>query len=82
MEEDLDGDGFLFDDNTDLEGEIERRLRIAFPNFRDPDDDGDGVLTRDEISDENGNIIFPYPDTDNDGTPDYLDSNILREPGN
>ncbi|BFP42671.1 FKBP-type peptidyl-prolyl cis-trans isomerase [Flavobacteriaceae bacterium GF1] len=82
MEEDLDEDGFLFDDNTDLESEIERGLQVAFANFQDPDDDGDGVLTRDEISDENGNIIFPYPDTNNDGTPDYLDLNILREPGN
>ena len=82
IEEDLDGDGFLLDDNTDNESERERGLRFSFPNFLDPDDDGDDVLTRDEISDENGNIIFPYPDTDNDGTPDYLDPNVLREPGN
>jgi len=49
------------------------------PNFLDVDDDGDGVLTRDEISDESGNIILPYPDSDGDGTPDYLDPDIPGE---
>jgi len=43
------------------------------PNYLDADDDGDGIPTRDEISDENGNIIIPYPDADGDGVPDYLD---------
>ncbi|WP_350287576.1 hypothetical protein [uncultured Croceitalea sp.] len=62
--EDVDGDGLLPSDDTDGD-------RTA--NYQDPDDDGDGTLTRDEISDEEGNIIFPYPDTDGDGTPDYLD---------
>ncbi|UII76418.1 hypothetical protein LV716_01125 [Flagellimonas sp. HMM57] len=74
--EDLDGDGNLFNDNTDLQSEIDARLQTAFPNFRDADDDGDGKLTRDEISDEEGNIIIPYPDSNNDGIPDYLDPNV------
>jgi hypothetical protein len=38
----------------------------------DSDDDGDGTLTKDELDrDENG----VYDDTDEDGTPDYLDPN-------
>lgn len=69
--EDLNGDGNLANDNTDAD--LERTLRTAlFPNHVDPDDDGDGILTRDEIIiDAEGNITFP--DDDNDGTPNYLD---------
>lgn len=70
IQEDVNGNGYLLDDNTDLESE---RFTGPLPNFRDFDDDGDGVSTRDEISDENGNIISPYPDADGDGLPDYLD---------
>lgn len=71
--EDVNGNGFLLDDDTDNDG---------VPNFMDPDDDGDGKLTRDEIevNDANGDgIITPdeltFPDYNNDGTPDYLDPN-------
>lgn len=64
IEEDLNGNGFMFDDDTDEDG---------LPNFRDIDDDGDGVTTRREITDDNGVIILPYPDADNDGVPDFLD---------
>ncbi|MFD2101792.1 FKBP-type peptidyl-prolyl cis-trans isomerase [Flagellimonas iocasae] len=72
IEEDVNGNGFLYDDNTDADEED--RLRTPrFANFQDADDDGDGKSTRSEISDENGEIIFPYPDSDNDGVPDYLD---------
>jgi hypothetical protein len=70
--EDLNNDGDVTNDNTDLEEE-QRVGSPAFPNHIDPDDDNDGTPTRDEISDEDGNIIIPYPDTDGDGTPDYLD---------
>ena len=38
--EDLDGDGLELNDDTDENG---------IPNFADPDDDGDGRLTKDEI---------------------------------
>lgn len=69
IEEDLNGNGYLFDDNTDGDDETFTFL----PDFRDADDDGDGVSTRSEITDDNGNIIFPYPDADGDGVPDYLD---------
>ncbi len=68
IDEDLNGNGYLFDDNTNVEDEPFNPL----PNFRDADDDGDGVSTRNEITDENG--IITFPDSDGDGTPDYLDS--------
>jgi hypothetical protein len=66
--EDLDGDGNLNNDNTDQDTE-----RVFLPNHNDADDDADGTLTIDEIViDDMDNITFP--DTDNDGTPDYLDA--------
>lgn len=64
IEEDRNGNKNLFDDDTDGDNA---------PNYLDGDDDGDGVSTRSEITDENGEIIIPYPDADNDGIPDYLD---------
>ncbi|WP_136467105.1 FKBP-type peptidyl-prolyl cis-trans isomerase [Flagellimonas onchidii] len=76
IEEDVNGNGYLYDDNTDLQDEIDARLTVRFANFQDADDDGDGVSTRNEISDDNGNIIIPYPDSNNDGTPDYLDPDV------
>ncbi|GMN11774.1 FKBP-type peptidyl-prolyl cis-trans isomerase [Croceitalea sp. MTPC9] len=77
IQEDLNGNGFLYDDNTD---EAEERAAgfQAVVNFLDLDDDDDGVSTRDEISDENGNIIFPYPSTGN--VPDYLNKDVQRTP--
>jgi len=61
--EDLNGNGIEEDDDTDDD---------SFPNYFDADDDGDGILTKNEIEvDANG--IITYPDTDGDGTPDYLD---------
>lgn len=43
------------------------------PNYFDSDDDGDGVLTRDEIIiNEDGTLEFP--DSNGNGTPDYLDN--------
>ncbi len=61
--EDLDGDGDLRNDDSDED---------ETPNFADSDDDGDGTPTRDEIIiNEDGSIEFP--DTNNNGTPDYLD---------
>lgn len=70
--EDINGDGDLTNDNTDEEDELST-FGITIPNFQDGDDDGDGVSTNDEITDDEGNIILPYPDSDGDGTPDYLD---------
>ena len=45
-------------------------------DYRDTDDDDDGILTIDE--DMNGDMDFANDDTDNDGTPDYLDPDILN----
>lgn len=62
--EDLNGNGYLLDDDTDGSGGA---------NYLDNDDDGDGRRTEFEIEiDGNGNITFP--DVDGDGIPDYLDS--------
>ncbi|NCT17764.1 MAG: hypothetical protein COZ75_06755 [Flavobacteriaceae bacterium CG_4_8_14_3_um_filter_34_10] len=62
--EDLNGNSILNDDDTDADG---------IPNYLDTDDDGDGVLTIDEIIvNEDGTITFP--DSNNNGTPDYLDA--------
>ncbi|AKA35945.1 FKBP-type peptidyl-prolyl cis-trans isomerase [Flagellimonas lutaonensis] len=70
--EDLDGDGYLYNDNTDAASEANAGVGLV-ANFLDSDDDDDGIPTRDEIEiDGAGNITFP--DSDGDGTPDYLDS--------
>jgi len=69
VQEDVNGNGYLLDDNTDAD---EEPFNVQpSPNYRDIDDDGDGILTRDEIIIENGEITFP--DADGDGIPDYLD---------
>ena len=60
--EDVDGDGNPFNDDTDGDG-------IA--NFADIDDDGDGVFTINEYDTDGDGIP---DDTDNDGIPDYLDN--------
>jgi len=68
--EDLNSNGNLNDDNTDLDSE--NSTQRFLPNYVDSDDDGDGKLTRDEIIiNEDGSIEFP--DADGDGVPDYLD---------
>ena len=70
--EDVNGDGYLYNDNTDEEQERESNSLIRFSDFLDADDDQDGTPTRDEIIiDDEGNITFP--DGDNDGIPDYRD---------
>ncbi|GGG57876.1 hypothetical protein GCM10011414_29590 [Croceivirga lutea] len=79
IEEDLNGNGYLFDDNTDLTSEENSGSTFRFPDYVDIDDDDDGVLTKTEISDANCDIVLPYPDTNNDGTPDYLDADVQKE---
>ena len=70
--EDVDGDGYLYNDNTDLEAERELNTVVRFNDFLDPDDDQDGTPTREEIEiDDEGNVTFP--DGDGDGIPDYRD---------
>lgn len=64
--EDINGNGNLDDDDTDGDG---------IPNYLDPDDDGDNVLTKDENPDPNGDgVLDDAQDTDGDGIPDYLDN--------
>ena len=61
INEDIDGDGDPFYDDTDNDN---------LWNMYDSDDDGDGTLTINELDKNNDQII---DDTDNDGIPDYLD---------
>ena len=61
--EDIDGNGDPFGDDTDGDN---------LWNMYDVDDDGDGILTINELDKNNDGVI---DDTDNDGTPDYLDFN-------
>ena len=61
INEDIDGDGSPFYDDTDNDN---------LWNMYDSDDDGDGTLTINELDKNNDGII---DDTDNDGIPDYLD---------
>lgn len=61
--EDLNGNGNLFDDDTDNDN---------IPDYLDFDDDGDGILTRYEDIDNDGNPM--NDDADGDGIPNYLDS--------
>ncbi|WP_394746679.1 FKBP-type peptidyl-prolyl cis-trans isomerase [Spongiimicrobium salis] len=68
--EDVDGDGLLFNDNTDDDRDA---LGALISNYLDPDDDGDGIPTSDEIMVDSEGLIT-FLDTDNDQTPDYLDN--------
>lgn len=70
--EDLDGDGNLNNDNTDVETEYTAYLA----NYNDSDDDGDGIPTIEEIElDDDGNFVG-FLDTDGDGVPDHLDNDL------
>lgn len=75
IQEDVNGNGYLYDDNTDEEDEKVAGFSLTV-DFLDTDDDDDGVSTREEISDADGNIIFPYPSTG--GIPDYLNPDVQR----
>ena len=61
--EDINGDRNFDNDDTDDDG---------FPDYLDPDDDGDEILTKDEY-DQDGDGV--PDDSDGDGIPDYLDNN-------
>lgn len=62
-DEDIDGDGDVFNDDTDQDGA---------PDYLDIDDDGDGILTSSEDTNDDGDPR--NDDTDGDGIPNYLDS--------
>ena len=71
--EDLNGNGNLNDDNTDIDLES---IFAQSANHNDVDDDGDGILTIDEIElDADGNFVG-FLDTDGDGIPDHLDNDL------
>ena len=61
IDEDPDGDGNPFNDDTDKD-------RVA--NYLDSDDDGDGTSTKEEYDRDNDSVP---DDQDKDGIPDYLD---------
>ncbi|TYA71676.1 hypothetical protein [Seonamhaeicola marinus] len=66
IDEDRNNDGNLENDDTDGDG---------VPDYKDFDDDGDNVATKDENPDPNGDgNLDDAQDTDGDGTPDYLDN--------
>ncbi len=67
--EDLNGNGNLNDDNTDVEDEIS----FLLPNYRDADDDNDGILTIDEINLKEDGSFDSFRFTDDDDIPDHLD---------
>ncbi len=64
--EDLDGDGDPRNDDTDGD---------EAPNFLDPDDDNDGVLTKDEGG-ADGDPTNDFNDPNNPTLPDYLNPDI------
>ncbi|MGJ8684035.1 MAG: FKBP-type peptidyl-prolyl cis-trans isomerase [Nonlabens sp.] len=87
---DHDGDG-IFSKFEDLNGDRNVRSSdnldntdedlISRFNYVDPDDDNDGVLTKDEDPDPNGDgDPSDARDTDGDGIPDYLDADSAIVP--
>lgn len=72
---DQDRDGFLSKDEVANPGDDPLEYDTdadGTPNFLDVDDDGDHILTKNELHrDSSGNIIFE--DCDGDGIPNYLD---------
>ncbi len=79
---DHDGDGILsiyedLNDDKDLNSpqSVDDTDRDGSPNYVDADDDNDGIPTRDENADPNGDgNPEDALDTDGDGIPDYLDN--------
>jgi len=62
--EDLNNNQYFAETEDDTDGD-------GTPNYLDADDDGDGVLTREEYD---KNLDGVADDTDMDGIPDYLDA--------
>lgn len=63
--EDINGYGFVENDDTDNDG---------IPNYLDADDDNDGVLTINEDSNNNDNPLDDYSDPTHPNLPDYLNN--------
>ena len=72
-------DGFNFNDGIDdPANDLPDTDGTEDVNYRDFDDDGDGIDTPDE--DTGGDGDPTNDDTDNDGTPDYLDNDTNPDP--
>lgn len=70
IEEDIDGDGRPWNDDTDGD---------RIPDYIDTDDDGDNVLTIREDANKNGDPTDDFSDKENNPTlPDYLNLNIRK----
>lgn len=69
---DSDGDGLSDTEECPAGVPCQDSDSDGTPDYMDEDDDGDGINTRDEDLDGNGDPTDD--DSDNDGTPDYLDS--------
>jgi len=77
--DDTDGDGIPNNqegyDPEKTDAEMQDTDGDGIPDYLDIDDDGDNVLTKDEINPKEGSWKdFGFLDTDSDGTPDYLDT--------
>lgn len=87
---DTDNDGL--DDGYKVDGTIDRNGNDAMddprdvlpdtdsddiPDYRDTDDDGDGIPTVDEHSNTDGNSA--QDDNNGNGIPDYLDPNVMED---
>lgn len=70
---DIDVNDEIDNPNTDLPDTDQDGI----PDYRDIDDDDDGIITADEDFDLNGD--FSNDDSDNDGIPNYLDSDLVDE---
>lgn len=69
--EDVNEDGYLYNDNTDEEQERAAGA-LLLTDFQDSDDDGDGTPTREEIIiNPDGSVTFK--DTNGNGIPDHRD---------
>lgn len=49
----------------------------GIPDYRDADDDGDGIASREEDANNDGN--YANDDTNDNGTPDYLEPNAQQD---
>ena len=67
---DVDVNGDMDDPSVDLPDTDSDGI----PDFRDPDDDGDGIATRDEDFNQDGN--YANDDSKGNGIPNYLDPDL------
>ena len=74
--DDSDGDGYLNDEECPPASPCPDTDRDGIPNYLDPDDDGDSILTKDEPTgdiDGDGKLNYLDPDDDGDGRPTIVE---------